>query len=196
MRRTLHLLAALVVGAVSSASAQLLLARRADTPTNPYGLLVHVSGLLDDKEWSDHLNKGYTVQLHWFVQLWHPGRLGLGGAQSPTEWDTEVQAQITLGNYIYTTKVPGQVDDRRTFSTLDSLNAWISTDVPLQFPARRLESGEWYYVVRVDVAALTPEELDNQVNGGGSIASFLSNLVARGKRQTLTHSRIYFTVPR
>jgi hypothetical protein len=178
MRRTLYLLAAVLAGAVSTASAQahtpVLVAHVDTAASNPYGVLVHVSGLLDSPEWLEQLNKGYTIELHWTVQLWKKGGF-LPSAQAPTEWTSLVQAPPGMDRYQYTERVPGK---RLDFSTLDSLKAYLSVDVGPPAPRNRLAAGGWYYVVTVDIAALTQEQLDDQANGtSGGLLGVLRGFV-------------------
>ena len=198
MRRTLYLLAAMLAGAVPTASAQvrpITLAARLDrAANNPTGLVVRVSGLLDDLEWQDYLLKSYTIQLHWTVQLWKKGGLLGGSAQPKTEWDVEVQAVPLLSSYAYTERV---TNDHRVFETLDSLKTLLGAERTLRGPAPlRLSAGDWYYTVSVDITALTQEQVDRRANGGGvDLGEMVRGLFSPGGRVSLNHPRIEFTVP-
>ncbi len=197
MRRTLYLLAAVLAGAVSTASAQVrtpvLVARMDTAASNPHGLLVHVSGLLDSPDWLEQLNKGYTIELQWTVQLWKKGFIP--SAQSPTGWASLVQAPPGMDRYQYTERVPGK---RLDFSTLDSLKAYLSVEERLLGPRNQLASGDWYYVVTVDIAALTQEQLDDQANGtsGGLLGVLRGFVNGSGLKLPLQSQHIPFTVRR
>lgn len=204
MRRTLSLLAILLVGAVSAASAQARpvamearLDRASVSSTGPAarvsGLVVRVSGLLDDLEWQDYLIKGYTIQMHWTVQLWKSQFLG--GARPKTEWDVEVQAVPDLAQYVY--NEPSN-NDRRVFKTLDSLKTLLGAERALRGPLRsQLSGGDWYYLISVDITALTQEQVDRRANGGGAdLGELIRGFLSPGKKVTLGPQRFDFTVPK
>ena len=195
MRRTLYLLAAILVGAVPAASAQArpvaLEARLDRAAVNPASLIVRVNGLLDDPEWQDYLIKGYTIRLHWTVQLWKSQFLG--GAQPKTEWDVEVQAVPDLNEYVYNEAI---TNDHRVFKTLDSLKTLLGAERMLRGPLpSQISKGDWYYRVGVDITALTQEQVDRQANGGGlDLGEFVRGFLSPGKRQTLNSGNINFTI--
>ena len=204
MRRTLYLLAAMLVGAVSTASAQVrpvaLEARLDRAPggatglaARAPGLIVRVSGLLDDPEWQDYLLKGYTIQLHWTVQLWKSQLFG--GARPKTEWDVEVQAVPELKEYVYSDR---SANDRQVFKTLDSLKTLLSAERPLRGPfISQLSSGDWYYRISVDITALTQEQVDRRANGGGAdLGEWVRGFLSPGKKLSFSPQQINFTVPR
>lgn len=198
MRRTLYLLALILAGAAAPASAQLLIARRDTSATNPNGLLVHVSGLLDSPTWLDKLKNSFTIQMHWAVQLWRPGFIDR--PQPKTEWDTEISAVPVLNQYVYTDRVPNEAEDRHTVTTLDSLRAWLGTERQLQGP-RTLPSGDWYYRVDVTISELSQEQIDARANGGTNDGSWLTGLAQKlvlggGATQVLQSGKIRFTVPK
>ncbi len=203
MRRTLYFLAIMLVGAVSTASAQARpialearLNRAAGNSDGPdaraSGLIVRVSGLLDDSDWQDYLLKGYTIQLHWTVQLWKSQFLG--GAQPKTEWDVEVQAVPELKEYVYNEP---NANDHRVFKTLDSLKTLLGAERPLRGPfISQLSSGDWYYRIGVEITALTQEQVDRRANGGGvDLGEWVRGFLSPGKRLTLVPQQINFTVP-
>ena len=204
MRRTLYLVAIVMIGTVSAASAQarpvaldVRLDRAAANPRGVVdrvsGLVVRVSGLLDDPEWQDYLIKGYTIQLHWTVQLWK--NQFLGGAQPKTEWDVEVQAVPELTEYVY--NEPGN-NDRRVFKTLDALRTLLGAERPLRGPMiSQLSGGDWFYRVSVDITALTQEQVDRRANGGGAdLGEWVRGIVSPGKKVTLGPVRVDFTAPK
>jgi hypothetical protein len=102
MRRALGLLAALVVAAAATASAQahaVALARLDTTKDGRPQVAVHVSNLLDDPEWLEPWQNAYMIQIHWKVQLLKKGIFRT--VQSTVEWDVLVQQvpQMDLFNY-------------------------------------------------------------------------------------------------
>ena len=200
MRRALSFGIVLLVGAVAPASAQLrpFLEARIDTASdNRTGLLVRVSGLLDTSLWFERLDAGYTIQIHWTVQLYKSGFL-IDRPQGKTEWDTEVHAVPLMKQYIYTDRVVNQADDRHTWETLDSLKAYLGTERVLRGP-RRLEAGSWYYNADVDIKVLTPEEIEARTNGGssgGGLTDLAKKiLLGTGPTQPLHRPNISFTIP-
>lgn len=198
MRRTLYLLAAILFGAAAPAAAQVLIARRDTAATNPNGLLVHVSGLLDSPSWLEKLKNSFTIQMHWSVQLWRPGFIDR--PQPKTEWDTEISAVPMLNQYVYTDRVANEPEDRHTVTTLDSLAAWLGTERQLKAP-RTLPSGDWYYRVDVTISELSQEQIDARANGGVNDGSWLTDLAQKlvlgaGATQVLRSDKIKFTVPK
>jgi hypothetical protein len=200
MVRKLLLIAALLAGAVTSASAQsraTLVARKDTAFTNRTGLLVHVSGLVDDPQWADPLAKGYTVQVHWEIQLWKKGGryFGLGDDPQPKiEFDVEVQTNEFMPSYSYTERTRGG-PKRFVFTKMDSLRVMLATD--LIIPGPPLEAGDWYYNVVVDIRALTQDQIDQRDPGSGGVLSGLINrlVMGSGPRKTLTKT-VPVIVPR
>ena len=203
MRRALYLLAAVLAGAASAASAQVrpVLEARLDTlASNPHGLLLRVTGLLNDPEWRDQLDASFTIQLHWSVQLWKKGGIILGfgdRGQPKVEWDTEVHAIPQLLQFVGTTRVPGRPDRDERFGSFDALKIWQETPLRLSQPRARLDAGEWYYLVSVEVRALTQDEIDARTRGSsGGVGQALTKFLVGGSSMSLPHERITFTIPR
>lgn len=195
MRRALYLLAALWSGAVLAAPAQarpLLVARLDTSATNPHGLLVHVSGLVDAPAWYEQLNNSFVIQRHWSVQLWAVGGL-LDRRQPKVEWDDQIHAVPLLDQYSYVELVPGMRPARRTFTTVDSLKGWLAREAQLLGPST-LSPGDWYYRVEVSLTVLSQDEIDAEAKGA-SLGSIVKNFVLRGQRPALTLSHdVRFTV--
>jgi len=201
MRRPLYLLAAVMVGAAAAAPAQarpVLEARRDTIPTNPNGVLVRLTGLLNDPEWRDQLDASYTIQIHWSVQLWKRGGfLNFGVPQPKTEWDTEVHTIPQLLQFVGTTRIPGRRDSIELFGSFDALKNWIETPLRVPQPRTKLSAGDWYYVVSVDIRALTQDEIDARANGGGGgVAQLITRALVGGSSLSIKHPNIEFTIPR
>lgn len=200
MRRTLYLLAALLTGAAAAAPAQLLVARMDTASDNPYGLLAHVSGLLDSPTWLNKLNNSFTIQMHWTVQLWRPGSF-IDRSGPKTEWDTDVSAVPLLKQYVHVDHVPNMPDDRQTVTTIDSLKAWLGTERQLKIPTS-LPPGDWYYTVDVTITELSQEQVDARLNNnndatGNWLTALAQKLVlGTGASQVLQRQKIRFTVPK
>jgi hypothetical protein len=193
MRRTLCLFAVVIVGAVSTASAQThaRIAARLDTQDSPPNLLVHVSDLLEDPVWLDALHNAYKIRVHWRVQLWRSRTL-LDDPQLPLEWDDVIQQVPVLDVYTYT-EPGGSTPMTTRFDTLDLLKAWVRQDVRLNTPAK-LRAGRWYYVVDATISTIAPD----QANGSdGGLSETLRRLIlGGGPRQDLSQAKTaYFTIP-
>lgn len=168
MRRTLALLAALVFGAASAATAQaraiavVRLVPHAKTPPTVY---VHVSNLLDDPEWQEAWRNAFVIRVHWKVQLWQKNFL-ISTPQPAVEWDVYVQQVPGMDLFNYAEITTG---GRRTisFTTLDSLKAYLAGDVEVPGPAQ-LSPGNYFYRVDARVDASTDNPLDPKSSSGGS----------------------------
>ena len=143
MRRALYLFAVVIVGAVSTASAQARarIAARLDIQDAPPNLLVHISDLLEDPVWLDALRNAYKIRVHWRVQLWRSRTL-FDDPQLPLEWDDIIQQVTVLDVYTYT-EPGGSTPMITRFDTLDLLKEWVRQDVRLNTPAN-LTAGRWY----------------------------------------------------
>jgi hypothetical protein len=193
MRRALYLLAAVVVGAVATASAQARarVAVRLDTRTSPPNLLVHVSDLLDDPVWLDALHSAYRIRVHWRVQLWR-SRAILDSPQPPIEWDDIISQVPVLDVYTYT-EPGGSTPMTTRFDTLDLLKAWVQQDVQLNTPTD-LAPGTWYYIVDVSLSTISPDQRSGSA-GGGLSEALQRFILGGGPKQDLSRSRtVDFTI--
>ena len=134
MRRALYLFAVMVVGAVSTASAQARarVAARLDVQATPPNLLVHVSDLLEDPVWLDALHNAYKIRVHWRVQLWRSRTL-FDEPQLPVEWDDIIQQVPVLDVYTYT-EPGGSTPMTTRFDTLDKLKDWVTAGRAVEHP--------------------------------------------------------------
>jgi hypothetical protein len=191
MRRALYVFAVLIIGAVSTVSAQARarIAARLDIQDTPPNLLVHVSDLLEDPVWLDALHNAYRIRVHWRVQLWRSRTL-LDEPQLPLEWDDIIQQVPVLDVYTYT-EPGGNTPMTTRFDTLDKLKDWVRQDVRLNTPTT-LRAGRWYYVVDATISTVAPDETN------GSVAETLRRLVlGGGPRQDLSQAKTaYFTIRR
>ena len=174
MRRALYLLAAVMVGAVSTAPAQARarIAARLDAQASPPNLLVHITDLLDDPTWLDALRHAYKIRVHWRVQLWRSRAL-FDDPQAPIEWDDIIQQVPVLDVYTYT-EPGGSTPMTTRFDTLDLLKAWVQQDVRLNTPPG-LQAGRWYYIVDATISTL-PQDPAADADAAG----FLRRLVLGG----------------
>lgn len=172
MRRALYLFAVVIVGAVSTATAQARarISARLDTQTNPPSLLVHISDLLEDPVWLDALHSAYKIRVHWRVQLWRSRAL-FDSPQPPIEWDDIIQQVPVLDVYTYT-EPGGSTPMTTRFDTLDLLKAWVRQDVQLNTPPS-LTPGKWYYIVDATLSTIAPDQ------SSSSDASGLAETVRR-----------------
>jgi len=191
MRRALYFLAAVLVGAASTASAQaraVTMARLVTQAKGPPQLAVHVSNLLDDPEWLEPWGNAYFVQLHWKVQLWQE-RTFINASLPPLEWDVCVQQVPGLDLFNYGERFTGR-PTRKTFSTLDSLKAWLTSDVAP--PAQALSPGKWYYLIDVHVSTSAEDPCDPRTASGGGLKGLIQGT---GPTRDLPQKKLPFTVP-
>lgn len=176
MRRTLLLLAVVAVGAASAAPAQaraITMARLDRTNAGPPRIAVHVSNLLDDPEWIEPWRNAYVLQAHWKVQLWQKNNFLISTPQPPVEWDVTVQQVPTMDLFNYAESTTGGTT-RKSFSTLDSLKAYLTEDVIVPV-AGQLAPGKWYYRIEVRVSASADDPLDPRPSS--DIASLSQKIV-------------------
>jgi hypothetical protein len=199
MRRTLYLFTVVMTCAALPASGQLrpFLNARIDTAvSNRTGLLVHVTGLLETPLWFERLDNGYTIQIHWAVQLYKRGLI-VDRPQGKTEWDTELHAVPAMLQFEYTDRVANRGDDRYSFETLDSLKTFLAKERKAPGPTG-LEAGDWYYNVSVDIRVLTPDDIKarkNAASSGGGVSGFIQKLLlGSGPTQSLQRLGISFTI--
>lgn len=191
MRRALYLLAVVVVGAASAASAQaraITVARLIPQAKGAPAFGAHVSNLLDDPDWNDRWSNAFFIQVHWKVQVWQDRTL-FPKSFKPTEWNVCVRQVPGLDLFSYT----GTGEDKKTFSTLDSLKAYLAQDISLGSP-RGLASGSWYYAIDVRVSTSDEDPCAARVvpKSGG----FLQGLVlGGGPTRDLPQVTLQFKVP-
>ena len=195
MRRALYLFAVVIVGAVSTASAQARarIAARLDIQDAPPNLLVHISDLLEDPVWLDALRNAYKIRVHWRVQLWRSRTL-FDDPQLPLEWDDIIQQVPVLDVYTYT-EPGGSTPMITRFDTLDLLKEWVRQDVRLNTPAN-LTAGRWYYVVAATISTVAPDQANNP-DAGGLSETLRRLILGGGPRQDLPRAKTaYFTIRR
>lgn len=167
MRRALYLLAVVVVGAASAASAQaraIVVPRLVPQTSGPPRVAVHVSNLLDDPQWLEPWRNAYVVQVHWKVQLWQEKFL-INTSLPAVEWDVYVQQVPGLDLFYYAERITGQ-PTRKTFRTLDSLKAYLTEDVSIPVQ-RQLSPGKWYYRIDVRLSTAAEDPLDPRTASEG-----------------------------
>ncbi|MGH7582170.1 MAG: hypothetical protein ACREL5_02970 [Gemmatimonadales bacterium] len=196
MRRTRYLLAALMVGAASTASAQAharISATLSRQGTAIPSLVVHVSNLFDDPRWLGALNSAYVIHLHWSVQLWQSQFLFDKG-RSPSEWDDFIQQVPVMDVFRYTERIAGRRDSTIEFATLDSLKAYAGADVRLAPPV--LAAGKWYYTVNLSISIASEDESRSGTAGDPDRGFFQQLILGRGPRDDLpTATTVTFVVP-
>lgn len=195
MRRARVLVAAMLLGAVSTASAQAhaRISARLNTQTSPPSLLVHISDLLDDQVWLDALHNAYKIRVHWRVQLWRSRTL-LDSPQPPLEWDDIIQQVPVLDVYTYT-EPGGSTPMTTRFDTLDLLKEWVRQDVQLNTPPN-LADGKWYYVVDATLSTIAPDQ-SSAPDAGGLAETVRKLILGGGPRQDLARMRTAeFTIRR
>lgn len=189
MRRSLYLLAVIMIGAASVASAQraITVARLLPSQGNgPPAFAAHVSNLLDDPDFVDRWNNAFYIQVHWKVQLWK-SNLIINSSLPPVEWNVCVRQVPGLDLFSHT---EGKKDT--TFSKVDSLKAHLLQDVTLGQP-KGLGRGEWYYLIDVHVSTAVENPCDPRVavKSGGILNGIM---LGNGPTRDLPQVRLTFPV--
>lgn len=194
MRRALYLFAAVMVGAVSTASAQAhvrLSARLQAQPPGPPNLVVHLAALLDDPAWRAELEAASTVRIHWTVTLYRSNWL-IDAPQVPIEWDDDLTEVPVLGEYHFVERTPRGTTPFK-FGTLDSLKMMTEREISLP-TSPRLAPGKWYYGVTATITTVA----DLRSGAATGFVGALQRLVlGGGPRVVLTApNTVTFTVPK
>ncbi|HEY4099447.1 MAG TPA: hypothetical protein VGM20_01065 [Gemmatimonadales bacterium] len=192
MRRALYLVAALVCGAVFTASAQAharISAHLDLRSPNAPSLLIHVDDLFTDPTWLGALDKAYTIQLHWRVQLWRQSFFR-DQPRSPVEWDVVMQKVPITDVYKYAERVRTGIS--RSFASLDSLRDLVGSDVSIPTPAT-LAAGSWYYTIDATLTAVDQQRAGDP----GGITGFIQRaILGTGPKVDLSRATtVTFTVP-
>ncbi len=197
MRRALGLLAALVVAVAPAAPAQahahaMALTRLDTTSDGRPQVVVHISNLLDDPEWLEPWQNAYVIQVHWRVQLYRKGFLGVTSPQprTTTEWDVLVQQVPQMDLFNYKERIGGQQPKTTSFRTLDSLKAHLVEDIGIPAP-KKLAAGDYFFRIDVTLSTLEKDPFDARATADVGVVQKLVALLPGG-----THSRDLPTVDR
>ena len=158
MRRTFVLLAVLLGGAATAASAQSL---RLEVRTHPERRtpLIRLYNLFDEERWRDALvEKSYPIRLHWRLQLWR-SRAGFDSPGRVNEWDVVIRREPLLEQFRFIETVNGRRIVDTAFTTFEELRFHYERRQEVAGVAPTAD-GDWYYAVKLEVTTLSPEDID------------------------------------
>ncbi len=168
----------------------MVLTRLDTTSDGRQQVVVHISNLLDDPEWLEPWQNAYVIQVHWKVQLWRNGFLGIKSPQQTVEWDVLVQQVPQMDLFNYTERIGGQQSRRTSFRTLDSLKAHLVEDIGIPAP-KKLPAGAYFFRIDVTLSTLETDPFDARVSADVGVFQKLVGLLPGGN-----HSRDLPTVDR
>ena len=159
MRRSLFVLAVLLGGAASAASAQTRVRLEAMTQPGTNAPLIRLSNLFDEPRWRRAMERSLPVRLHWRLQVWRSRSGWIDSPVSTHEWEVVIQREPLLEQYRLAVQLRGLRAIVRSYPSLDALQLVYDQAQPVRGVAPT-QAGEWYYRVNVDIETLNDEDFD------------------------------------
>lgn len=184
MRRVALLLAVVLAGAVSSASAQA--GARVEVGIDPATRdpRPRVRNLMSSERWREALDDAFRISLNWRVDLYRTRAFWIPANASRFEVTLVVWREPLLGQYYLTYLVPGQAPIERIFTSYAEFIFQLEQPLPIQ-DMRPVTEGTYYYAATLEVTALDDQQFaemqrfigENGRAGGDPISNWLLRLV-------------------
>lgn len=206
MRVTLVSLATAATLLAAPLGAQRARLEIAITPGAREGPAVATSNLLSDANTRELLAHGFTAGIHYRLELWRKGAV-IDDFDGRSEWDVYVSYDPTKKLYSVVRKQDDDVlENFGGFTTVQAAEAQFGR--ALRVPLRPNRPGRYYYILIVEVRALTESDLDalqqwmrgtrgksNPISiVGTGLGKLMSRILGGSKRHYDQQSEI-FTVP-
>lgn len=158
MRLTLVSLATLATILTAPLGAQRAKLEIAVNPAIADGPAVATSNLLSDANTRELLTHGFPVRINYRLQLWRKGGV-IDDFDGNSVWDVLVSYDPTKQSYNVVRRQDNDViENFGAFSTAEAAEAQFGR--ALRVPLRPNRSGRYYYILIVEVTALTESDLD------------------------------------
>lgn len=202
MRRVVLLLAVVLAGAVSTASAQA--DARVEVAIDPVTRdpRPRVRNLMNEERWREAIDDAFRISLNWRVDLYRVRAFWFPANERRFEFTIVVWREPLLGQYFVTYIVPGQEPRELVFTSYQEF--LFHLEQPLRPGGMRpVTEGEYYYAAVLEVTALDNEQFanmqrfigeNNRSGTGDAISSWLLRLVGVPS-QTFTARSARFRVP-
>ncbi len=120
--------------------------------------VVRTIHLLAEPRWPAALRSGFTVRLHYRVEVWRARAGWFDAFQKQAEWDVVVQHEPLLDQYTMI-RVVGQNRTERRYASLETLAATLEFANRVTTMRPRGE-GEYYYIASLQISTLSDSDLD------------------------------------
>lgn len=203
MRRTLLLLAVVLAGAVSTASAQAELHVEISVDPATRNPRPRLRNLMNDQRWREAIDDAFRISLNWQVDLYRTRALWLPSREAQFEATIVVWREPLLGQYQVTILLNGRVVRELSFTSVDAFTFFLEQPLQITNMAPRTE-GEYYYVATLKVSALDNKQFaemqrfigpGNRSGGGDPVGTYLLKLVGVPSRTYGGERSERFSVP-
>lgn len=193
MRRTLALLVVTLllgappVGAQGNARVHLTVGLTADTSGRTDHPVIRTEELLADPRVSVMLGSGFPVRLHYRLEIYRSRSNWVDAFVRQSEWDLVIRHEPLLDQY-QVAEVFRSTQRITRYSGKDELTRWLA--LPREVRAGPRESGEYYYIVTLEVSTLSDSDIKElerflsgdvgpAATGSEPVGSALSNAIRR-----------------
>jgi hypothetical protein len=196
--RRFLVLALLLLGAVSTASAQRVRVE-ATLETGTNRPRVRTIDLFDDPQWKEAIEASYPIRLNYHLDLWRSRTGWFPDNLNSRKWAFVISRQAVLDVYTLTTIIAGREPIVERFASLNDLRMRVEMPLPISGVGPNRD-GTFWYSLKLGISTLSGDEFreferylqGGNGGGGGGIGATLLRMAL--PRESVVAETNRFTV--